>query len=176
MAAARACSLARASRAARLARSPAPLAPPGLLARPRRPSGELRPSGSPVHARALSKLACALAWPQLPAPAWSELVRAHGPAWLELGRALPWRAGAHPLPAGARAQDLCAPDEPHGSMPARRGHLRPAGHKDGGSTDGRGRRPAACGAEVAGDATQWRAGAGAREVGATAGDDDGRSR
>jgi hypothetical protein len=73
-----------ASCAARLARSPARLAPPGLLARPRRPWPPLGRS-SPTPARALPKLARALAWPQLLAPAWSELARAHGPAWLELG-------------------------------------------------------------------------------------------
>jgi hypothetical protein len=178
-----ACSLARVAHGRRLAgahrSSPAPACalPKLALAWPQLPAplgpsspAPMAPLGrsSPELARACPRTAEARPRPRLaaaPGPAWSELARAHGPAWLELGRALPWRAGAHPRPAGARAQDLCASDEPHDSMSARRGHLRPAGHRDGGSADGRGRRPAACGAEVAGDSTQWRAGGGAREGG-----------
>jgi hypothetical protein len=176
MAAARACSLARASRAARLARSPAPLVPPGLLARLRRPWPPLGRS-SPELARALCHLAGARLHPHLaaarrssPAPSPGRSSRPPlGPSSLAPMAPLGW-SSAVPSHGGPELTHALlelalrsAADEPHGSMSARRGHLRPAGHRDGGSADGRGRRPAACGAEVAGDTAQWRARAGAME-------------
>jgi hypothetical protein len=147
-----ACSLARASRAARPARSSAsPMAaawPELAGARPRPlPLGRSSPAPSPGCSS--PELARALAWPQLPTPSRSELARAHGPAWLELGRALPWRAGAHPRPAGARAQerrrraarvDVGQARTPPSSRAQRWGQRRRSGTEAGGMRSRGGRR------------------------------------